>query len=305
MMRYSAAEEPCLNDAAVVNLDPEADPDDSHYHQNQFPKGFVSSSKPTILPPNALRLHLTDPSVPLTTPHDPAHPPSDPLNIQGRPSRVRFRSRVRITSGFSHRRRKSDVGSSRSDSPSSSISAPLRSHSDSSTNTWGTLGQRVGLLALQRKIMGSPKAQQRQKGQIAPSEYVDERTPLRNSINHSSYVDGEGVRNGNIFDEDSDDEGLSRDVDEVFGKFPGRLLNYHVSSSPLLAHDSPLINMVISGGIGSWNQLYVVIIYAVIMPPTWSSCILSTPLDLEKSCLSSSCASPHVFAHSILPIHDN
>jgi hypothetical protein len=232
-MRYSAAEEPCLTDSTVVNLDPEADPDDSPYHQKQPPNGFVSSSKPTILPQNALHLHLADPSAPLTTPHDPVHPPSDPLNIQIRPSRVRFRSRVRITSGFSHHRRKSDVGSSRSGSPSSSISAPLRSHSDGSTNTWGTLGQRVGLLALQRKIMGSPKAQQRQKGQVAPSEHVDERTPLRNSFNHSSYVEGEGGQDGNIFDEDSDDERLSRDVDEVFGKFPGRLLNHHVSSSPL------------------------------------------------------------------------
>ncbi|KIM84746.1 hypothetical protein PILCRDRAFT_818354 [Piloderma croceum F 1598] len=230
MMRYSAAEEPCLTDAAdstqaVVNLDPEADPDDSHYHQKKPPNGFVSNSEPTILPPNALRLHLADPSAPLTTPHDPVHPPSDPLNHQVRPSRVRFRSRVRITSGFSHHRRKSDVGSSRSGSASSSISAPLRSYSDGSTNTWGTLGQRVGLLALQRKIMGSPEAQQRQKGQVAPSGYVDERTPLRNSFNHSSYV--EGVQDGNIFDEDSDDERLSRDVDEVFGKFPGRLLNHH------------------------------------------------------------------------------
>lgn len=85
--------------------------------------------------------------------------------------------------------------------------------------------------------MGSPKAQQRQKGQVAPGEHVDERTPLRNSINHSSYVDGEGIQDGIFFDEDSDDERLSRDVDEVFGKFPGRLLNHHVSSSPLLAHD--------------------------------------------------------------------
>jgi len=229
---YLNSEQSCLTDAAdstqaVVDLDPETDPDDSHYHQKQPLNGFVSSSKPTILPQNALRLHLADPSAPLTTPHDPVHPPSDPLNNQVRPSRVRFRSRVRITSGFSHHRRKSDVGSSRSGSPSSSISAPLRSHSDGNTNSLGTLGQRVGLLALQRKIMGSPKAQQRQKGQVAPVEHIDERTPLRNSINHSSYVDGEGIQNGIFFDEDSDDERLSRDVDEVFGKFPGRLLNHH------------------------------------------------------------------------------
>jgi hypothetical protein len=43
------------------------------------------------------------------------------------------------------------------------------------------------------------------------------------------YVEGEGVQDRDIFNEDSDDERLSQEVDDVFGKFPGRLLNHHVS----------------------------------------------------------------------------
>jgi hypothetical protein len=263
---------------AVVNLDSEIHHDDP-YTRRQPSNGLLSSSKPTILPANALRLHLDDPAAPLTTPHDPVHPPPDTSNEHLRHSRVRFRSRVRITSGFSHHRRRSDVGSSRSGSPSSSISAPLRSHSDDGTNSWGTLGQRVGLLALQKRILGLPKAKRRQKGLVVPSIYVDERTPLRNSFNNSPYVAGEGVQEGVVFDEDSDDERLSQEVDDVFGKFPGRLLNYHVSSFAVAIHHIPLIIMGISGGTGSLNQSYVVITL-----PTLNDCIAPhrfvTPLYL-------------------------
>lgn len=222
--KHSVAEERTTPDA-VVNLDSQANDNIAH-GQKPPSNGLVSSSKPTTLPPNALRLHLDDPSAPLTT-HNPVHPSSNTSNADLRPNRVRFRSRVRITSGFSRHRRKSDVGSSRSDSPSSSISAPLRSPADDGTNTWGTLGQRVGLLALQKKILGSPKAQRRRNGTFVPTQNVDERTPLRNSSNHLPYVEGEGVQDRDIFNEDSDDERLSQEVDDVFGKFPGRLLNHH------------------------------------------------------------------------------
>lgn len=263
----SAARERAGNDVvdAVVNLDSEIHHNDPPYARRQPSNGLLSSSKPTILPANALRLHLDDPAAPLTTPHD---PPSNASNEHLRHSRVRFRSRVRITSGFSHHRRRSDVGSSRSGSPSSSISAPLRSHSDDGTNSWGTLGQRVGLLALQKRILGSPKAKRRQKGLIVPNIYVDERTPLRNSFNSSSYVEGVGVQEGVVFDEDSDDERLSQEVDDVFGKFPGRLLNYHVSFFAVAILHIPLIILGISGGTGSLNQSYV-----VIMLPTLNDCI--------------------------------
>ncbi|KAH6917167.1 hypothetical protein BKA70DRAFT_325237 [Coprinopsis sp. MPI-PUGE-AT-0042] len=77
-------------------------------------------------------------------------------------SRVTFRSRVRITSGLKQHRHGitphtpypsglhgSTPMSSRSCSPSSSISAPLRFHSEETGAKpgWGTLGQRVSILA--------------------------------------------------------------------------------------------------------------------------------------------------------------
>lgn len=77
-------------------------------------------------------------------------------------SRVTFRSRVRITSGLRQHRfgiskpiatsngiPNYSPASSRSCSPSSSISAPLRFHSEEAgvKPGWGTLGQRVSLLA--------------------------------------------------------------------------------------------------------------------------------------------------------------
>ncbi|KXN89816.1 hypothetical protein AN958_04820 [Leucoagaricus sp. SymC.cos] len=102
-------------------------------------------------------------------PDDIAVPPS-----LTRPTRIRFRSRVRITSGLNrHRRSKNpsfpnpgsrtdtlqtandDGGyfcytpsSSISGSPSSSISAPLHSRTDDEADRpgWGPLGQRVSLL---------------------------------------------------------------------------------------------------------------------------------------------------------------
>jgi hypothetical protein len=250
---------------SMVDPNPEDDHNDLSYDRKQSSNGLITSSKPVMLPSNSLRLHLDDPSAPLTTPHDPAHPPSDASSKHLRHSRVRFRSRVRITSGFGHHRRKSDVGSSRSGSPSSSISAPLRSYPDD-TNAWGTLGQRVGLLALQKKIIGTHKTQRQRKELIFPSQNADERTPLRNSFNNSPYIEGEGVQDGDVFDDDMDDERQSHEVDNVFGKFPGRLLNRHVSSLAFLPLDTLLIVLFISGGTGSFNQLY-----AVIMSPISNS----------------------------------
>jgi len=214
----SAAEEQAVNNAVngAAGIDPE---DGITYNRTQPSEGLLSSSKPTILPINALRLHLDDPSI-----HHTVEPPSEPVNNDFR--RVRFRSRVRITSGFSHHRRKSDVGSSRSDSPSSSISVPLRSHSRDNTNAWGTLGQRVGLLAVQKMILGSQTGQRRQQGLTVRNEHVDECTPLRNSFNNLAYVEGERIQ-GDVFDDEPDDERLSQEADNVFGEFPGRLLNYH------------------------------------------------------------------------------
>jgi glucose/arabinose dehydrogenase len=148
--------------------------------------------------------------------------------------------------------------------------------------------------------MGSPKAQRRQKGLVVPSEHVDERTPLRISYHSSPYVEGDGVQEEAVFDEDPDNDRLSQEVDDAFGKFPGRLLNHHVSSSTFLAPDGPLIVMVVSGGTGSLNQSYVAIVYAVIMPPTWNSGIISMSSYSSRYLLA---VLPHM--HSIFLVHDN
>jgi hypothetical protein len=210
---------------AVVNLDPAASCPTDAIPYGHATRGHISSLKPTIFPANALRLHLDGPSTQPTT----LHPPSSTPNPDFRPGRVHFRSRVRITSGFSRHRRKSDTGSSRSCSSSSSTSAPLRSHPHDNTTTWGTLGQRVGLLALQRKILGSPKLRPRHtQGTTVPTENVNERTPLRNSFDYLPYVEGGGVQ-GDVFGEDSDDERSSHEMDDIFGTYPLRLLNPRVS----------------------------------------------------------------------------
>lgn len=255
----------------VVNLDSEVDhpAEDISYGQRRPKTGLVSSSEPTILPSNALRLHLEEPPTPLATSHESVYARSETpiVNHHLRPSaRVRFRSRVRITSGFSRHRHKSDpddLGSSRSGSPSSSISAPLRSHADDNTNAWGTLGQRVGLLALQKKILGPSQSQRRHRPRPEPitsATQVDERTPLRGSFPRSAYVEGEGVQDGDISDEDSDDERLAREVDDIFGTLPGRLLNRHVRyryfSAQLLLNNN---HLTFSIGGGSLNHSSVAI----------------------------------------------
>lgn len=226
----------------------------SRYNQKRPPNSFISKS--LILPTNAFHLHLEDPSVTLTTPHDPVHPSHTdaPPNHLRPNARVRFRSRVRITSGIGHKRKGDSAYSSRSGSPSSSISAPLRYHANEENNGWGTLGQRVGILGLQKKTNGSPERARRQRRKradpIAPAESVDERAPLRGSF-YRSYTEGEGAQEEDILDEDSDDERLSQEIDDVFGTFPGRLLNYHVSHTDANVFYLPLslvVVLVVSNG---------------------------------------------------------
>lgn len=230
-----------VNDG-TVNLSVEGDRPANHVSHDKK-RRLSETTRQTLHPSNALRLHL-EPSTPLTADrYRPASTQSDSVVHQQkdnlRPSaRVRFRSRVRITSGIGRHRRRSDpddIGgrsSSRSASPSSSISAPLRSHADDATNTWGTLGQRVGLLGLQRKMVGNAQAQRRQqiKQRLGPAPSPSERTPLigPQALRQAAYVEGNVVTESDLSDEDSDDERLAREVDHIFGTFPGRLLNRHV-----------------------------------------------------------------------------
>jgi hypothetical protein len=158
-----------------------------------------------------------------------------------RPTRVRFRSRVRITSGLHH---KSNSGqdyasltpsSSTSGSRSSSISAPLRTQAEDEASKpgWGTLGQRVSILAQRNADRRSKLHQQREHFGTLPSQHVvladdgvglvaNERTPLVGSSLPSSRLRGE------IIDRETYDEALSREIDLVFGSWPSRLLNYQV-----------------------------------------------------------------------------
>ncbi|THH12829.1 hypothetical protein EW146_g7323 [Bondarzewia mesenterica] len=154
--------------------------DDDLAHLSNLPSPIKHG--PIILAGNALQLQLDDSTTPtsftysngpehvlvspyLSSPPDPLPPlthdheyeqcPTDPSasspdSTPGpRPlARVRFRSRVRITSGLRHHRgaRPQSVDSSGSGSPSSSISAPLRYRADEAAPR-GLLSQRLSLLA--------------------------------------------------------------------------------------------------------------------------------------------------------------
>lgn len=172
----------------------------------------------------------------MTTPEDmnnethhipPEIDPSHPL-------RVRFQPRVRITSGLNRCRRQQErltvggqqdyytfsTSSSRSTSASSSISAPLRTQFDDEFGKpgWGTLGQRVSLLARRKQNIQESEshAKRMNHGTVSGMKYrTNERTPLINS--YLSYHD-EG--NGSS---------PSKRIDQVFGPWPQRLLNHHVS----------------------------------------------------------------------------
>ena len=222
----------------TVNLSVE---DDRPAGPNDKKRSLSDTTRQTFHSSNALCLHL-EPSTPLPTDrYRPVSTQSDNVVQQKdslRPNaRVRFRSRVRITSGIGRHRGRSgsdDIGrsSSRSASPSSSISAPLRSPADNATNAWGTLGQRVGLLGLQRKLVRNAQAQRRQKIKqgLGPASLPNERTPLISpqALQQGEYIEGDVMSENDLLDEDSDDERLAQEVDHIFGTFPSRLLNRHV-----------------------------------------------------------------------------
>ncbi|KAF8876804.1 hypothetical protein CPB85DRAFT_1344266 [Mucidula mucida] len=148
-----------------------------------------------------------------------------PIIIKHPHRSVRFRSRVRITSGVRRHihRSRSDLSIAResdlSSSPSSSISAPLRTRDDEASSPWGPLGQRVRIMSSRRSRRPSTFRQQ-----------VNERTPL--VYNHSvpktpSYGDDDDDDfYASPLAEDADAR-LNREIDVAFGPWPGRLLNRH------------------------------------------------------------------------------
>lgn len=184
-------------------------------------------------------------------------------NVPERPSRVRFRSRVRITSGLNRHRHTSyseqdahqisfSRSSSLSGSPSSSISAPLRNQAEDEVGKpgWGTLGQRVSILA-QGNLQRRKQREQREQALLAKSvrlginvptsqQYgADERTPLINSSSPYPYLrrNSEPFNGSNDSREDGTDR-LARDVDIVFGPWPIRLWNHHVRRLLLYARNN-------------------------------------------------------------------
>ncbi|KAJ3510382.1 hypothetical protein NLJ89_g4703 [Agrocybe chaxingu] len=162
-------------------------------------------------------------------------PPERPTN------RVRFRSRVRITSGFSRHRHRQDgqdylsltPSSSHSGSPSSSISAPLRSHPEDEVAKpgWGTLGQRVSLLAqggsLRKKQRREAEmyAKNIERGMVVAANVngrMNERTALLSASAVPLYINGEvnGIAGNSSLDEEAS---ISREVDLIFGPWPNRI----------------------------------------------------------------------------------
>jgi len=182
-----------------------------------------------------------------------------------RTTRIRFRSRVRITSGLNHLRQgrtntlrsiRGDTGyfchtpsSSRSGSASSSISAPLRSRTDDEADRpgWGPLGRRVSMLAkkdwTKKRFELSKDNQPRTPPQsdrmnglttsrdreettevspllMAPSCRGSDSTSCRRQQGGRCHCVERGLPSHKKFS--------PGEVDEVFGKWPNRMLNYQV-----------------------------------------------------------------------------
>ncbi|KAH9046462.1 hypothetical protein EDB84DRAFT_667791 [Lactarius hengduanensis] len=145
-------------------------------------------------------------------------PPSTPF------AHVRFHSRVRITSGLRHSRGTHSLDSSDSDSPSSSISAPLRYRSRDA-DPRGPLGQRISRLAAQA-------LQKRRAAAAAITTSVardEEYAPLRSAgfpvVTYGATEDqGPGSH-------DADGEQRSQvdlhSEEIAFGRWPWRGLNRH------------------------------------------------------------------------------
>lgn len=177
-----------------------------------------------------------------------------------RTGRVRFRSRVRITSGLNRRKQKSrsehdymtfSSSSSLSGSPSSSISAPLRTHEEDNVGKpgWGTLGQRVSMFVRANGQRTKPREQRGRASTMGKAQsctngshrVINERTPL---------TDG----NGQAIDSESN---FSREIELVFGPWPKRLLNQHVrlQLSRLLSKLTHLDKLVVVVALGAPHLL--------------------------------------------------
>ncbi|KAI0735867.1 hypothetical protein C8Q76DRAFT_766117 [Earliella scabrosa] len=257
--------------ARRMTLDLPSSPIDVLYESDTKLSLEGTSPKPCIVPGNALHLIDDDPAAPRS-----ATPPSVIIvgdeSEQGpedtdedgegeeererdgsqppRPvPRVRFRSRVRITSGVHRHRHSHSVASvvgggstpasSTEDSPSSSISAPLRYQADDNT-AWGPIGKRLNGYSWQRR--GQPGQGQGQ-GQVQVSgartaglgqggrgarggRRYNERTPL---LRPAPYSESEDEASEDMADEEraARAAALRKEEEAVFGKWPWRIFNRH------------------------------------------------------------------------------
>ncbi|KAI0641132.1 hypothetical protein C8Q79DRAFT_1014553 [Trametes meyenii] len=254
---------------------PAADPVDMLFDVDHKLSLEGTSPKPCIVPGNALHLIDDDPAAPRSqTPssviiiageHDTDGDEDGETSEGGRTSsqppahpagpRVRFRSRVRITSGVHRHRHSTTVNgtptpcSSASDSPSSSISAPLRYQADEH-GSWGPLGRRLSAYTAGG---GWPR---RAHGQIPQTQHVQvvqtsrppnngrlhnaktarsysERTPLMRPGRQRSYTEEEEDEETQGEEELTSEEralraaALRREEEAVFGKWPWRIFNKH------------------------------------------------------------------------------
>jgi hypothetical protein len=153
---------------------------------------------------------------------------------------VHFHSRVRITSGLHHSRGTSALDdSSDSDSPSSSISAPLHFRSrDSMPRT--PLAERVSLLAaktLQKRRAAAAASSTVPRFRARNGEYAQlfgaARVPVTYGAAQYGHSANDCVSGGS--DEPRDED------DIAFGRWPWRALNGRVSDSCFWHSDSGLI----------------------------------------------------------------
>ncbi|KAF5377163.1 hypothetical protein D9615_006411 [Tricholomella constricta] len=202
--------------------------------------------------------HLSSRTSSISSAHNSSHEPeaAEHHDAKQSPNHVHFRPRVRITSGISRHRHKSSPripdrsfvpfatpssASSTSSSPSSSISAPLRSPADDETDKpgWGPLGRRVALLS--RETHHQRERHRRKKRMRHDDDDHDrgpapcERSPLLRPRVQSPITGPEGRRQDDVWDPELEEEEeeelearISREIDEVFGTMPRRLLNLHV-----------------------------------------------------------------------------
>ncbi|KAJ3995906.1 hypothetical protein F5050DRAFT_1808249 [Lentinula boryana] len=205
----------------------------------------------------------------------PVEPPlsTAPMAIPTKRS-IRFRSRVRITSGVHRKHHSQDrtvplrpngllspsegdtAVSSCSTSPSSSISAPIRFREDEATVSpkWGPLGQRVRLFVSQQREKAKQAQANRETHEretrrryllvygtdastardfVGLPEHEHEREPLlgsprtRSRKTPTSFGDDDDLDLYEVEAERDYQARLNHEIDVIFGKWPGRLLNRH------------------------------------------------------------------------------